>query len=66
MADKTLRGAIDFYTAAGGVVVGVAPNLDLPAGWTAMAASISPRTGSPCLTAKHRRRNGAKRNRRHR
>ena len=36
MADKTLRGAIDFYTAAGGVVVGVAPNLDLPAGWTAM------------------------------
>ena len=36
MADKTLRGAIDFYTAAGGVVVGVAPNEDLPAGWTAM------------------------------
>ena len=36
MADKTLRGEIDFYTAAGGVVVGVAPNEDLPAGWTAM------------------------------
>ena len=37
MADKTLRGAIDFYTAAGGVVVGVAPNIDLPTGdWTAM------------------------------
>ena len=37
MADKTLRGEIDFYTAAGGVVVGVAPNEDLPTGdWTAM------------------------------
>ena len=37
MADKTLRGAIEFYTAAGGVVVGVAPNVDLPAAdWTAM------------------------------
>ena len=36
MADKTLRGEIDFYTAAAGVVVGVAPNVDLPAGWTAM------------------------------
>ena len=36
MADKTLRGEIDFYTAAGGVQVMVAPNVDLPAGWTAM------------------------------
>ena len=38
MAEKLLRGAIGFFTAAGGVEVGVAPNVDLPVGWTAMDA----------------------------
>ena len=37
MADKTLRGAIDFYTADAATVVAVAPNEPLPAAdWTAM------------------------------
>ena len=38
MADKTLRGAIEFYTAAGGVVLDTAPNVDMPVTWTAMDA----------------------------
>ena len=37
MADKTLRGEIDFYTADAATVVAVAPNEPLPAAdWTAM------------------------------
>ena len=36
MADKTLRGLIDFATAAQGTEVAVAPNIPLPAGWEAM------------------------------
>ena len=37
MADKTLRGEIDFATAAAGTDVSVAPNIDLPStDWTAM------------------------------
>ena len=37
MADKTLRGEIDFATAAQGTEVTVAPNIDLPAAdWEAM------------------------------
>ena len=38
MAEKLLRGAIGFFTAAGGVEVNVAPNVDLPVAWTAMDA----------------------------
>ena len=36
MADKTLRGAIEFYTAAAGVVLDIAPNIPMPAGWDGM------------------------------